>query len=143
MKITIDMIDADLPRVSAAVGELRRIKTICEEGYYKRLQAGTMERADANAKLEAMATALLICASAEDALILAERMTAAPDLLAALAPKPLPYDPGESVASAPPVCRLCLHPGEGDGHGSWRCTRTGCLGHTAFVARKLFEGGVA
>ena len=143
MRITIETIDADLPRVSAAVGELRRIKTICEASYYSKMKDGRMERADANAKLEALATALLICASAEDAMILAERMAASPDLLAALAPKPLPYDPGETVADKPPVCRLCLHPGEDDGHGGWRCTREGCLGRSAYVSRKLFEGGAA
>ncbi len=153
MKAVIDTVDVDAAAARAAEAELRRMATLMEPGYYKRVAEGTMPRAEANARMAAMASAILLCRAAAAAL---EEQAAARDLplqgtggagrtagTAAPTLPPLPYDKGASVAGEPPRCRLCLSPGEGDGGHGWRCTREGCLGRVCWTTRKLFEGGAA
>ncbi len=146
MRIEIETLDIDAAAARAAEAELRRIAERMEPGYYKRVAEGAMPRAEANARLKAMATATMLCQAAAIALEEAARpaqgelAASVAAALAAIPPRELPYDKGASVRDEPPLCRLCLHPGEHDGHAGWRCTRPECLAHSGWTTRKLFEG---
>ena len=150
MKAEID-IDMETARIAAALAEIKREGAQRKACYPRFVAAGKLDAAESRRRLTALADACRIVqavlADVEELPFLADGEQPAVAVAAAMAPKPLPYDQGESVKDAPPVCRLCLHPGESDGGEGlamgWRCTRVGCLAHECWTTLKLFTGGVA
>jgi hypothetical protein len=112
MKAEID-IDMETARIAAALAEIKREGAQRKACYPRFVAAGKLDAAESRRRLTALADACRIVqavlADVEELPFLADGEQPAVAVAAAMAPKPLPYDQGESVKDAPPVCRLCLH----------------------------------